>query len=199
MTAITIGTPHRSRDVLLTSAAMVVMSTAGCTTSHSQSPVSVPSTRVAGASTASTSPASPSTPHQASSTVVDCSDGLGGADLGRGWRRTAVTVGPISFAGLRMMARTAFPPRNGDGVGFYKSAVVVRPGAKALVAIPSSATRFARLDYGPSGSTENPLGAKAAKFVACPEDRTIFSGGFFLRSPHCVPVDITPRPRGPSP
>jgi hypothetical protein len=102
-----------------------------------------------------------------------------------------VTVGPVVWPGLRLMAdgdQNAFGSRNSDG-WHYKVAIRLRAGTTVTVTIGAQERAQAALEYG-QGFGYAP--APAVTFQACPGSVTGFPGGFLVAGVGraCVPVEV---------
>ena len=115
-----------------------------------------------------------------------------------------VAVGPLRFAGLaRVASPRAFAINRTGRLYGVKSGVGVPAGVRATLSIARSARSWAALDYAPSepGKPRRKPGA-AVRFEACAADHpafsydgpvgpiTGFSGGFVLKRPGCVPLEV---------
>lgn len=102
-----------------------------------------------------------------------------------------VTVGPLTWKGLRAMAsgqQTTYGTQNSDG-WHYRIGPAVHSGAQVTVIIGAQQRARAGLEYG-GGYGTNP--APAVTFHSCPDSTTTFPGGFFVAGDGraCVPVDV---------
>jgi hypothetical protein len=122
------------------------------------------------------------------------------------WQQTSVTVGPLTFFGIRIAASE--PPSDfaGGGLWVAKALVVVAPGHEATVSVPASDAGGEALLYDPSqfaatGGYTLADGEQTVTFQACPPDGstqpppgspagTEFAGGFLAPGPTCVSLDV---------
>jgi hypothetical protein len=142
--------------------------------------------------------------------VRDCRTHVEGR-LPPGWRREAVTAGPVALTGARAY-RTAENPNPGARFVDLKTIVVVDAGEEATVAVAPKARRRASLDYayGVRRQERSPPvklsdGVPVVRFAACrpgtrplvgghPLNReTQFNGGIITRWHRCLPLDVWPR------
>ena len=115
-----------------------------------------------------------------------------------------VAIGPLRFAGLaRVASSRAFAINRTGRLYGVKSGVGVPAGVRATLSVARSARSWAALDYTPSepGKPRREPGA-AVRFEACAADHpafsydgpvgpiTGFSGGFVLKRPGCVPLEV---------
>ncbi|MGH2692852.1 MAG: hypothetical protein ACRDHM_10160 [Actinomycetota bacterium] len=177
------------RDVrALLATLCAVLLTANCTSSEDASP------RDEGRSIAS--PGSSSSPEDGVF-VRTCESSVLG-DLGAGWRRDAVLVGPVAFVGARGYEndpKRLFFARDPGMARAQKVLVVVDGDSPVVISLQ---TRDAALFYDPSKwgqSNRVPFrrGDEVTRFEPCTEDGqrgTQFNGGFLVRQPTCVRVGV---------
>jgi hypothetical protein len=116
--------------------------------------------------------------HTAATAGGDQADGVVGcADRAEPTRRPGgrgnLTVGPVTFLGLRRAARASrrdFTRERGDYLG-WKSGIVLRADTEVTVAAAKPDRRVLKLDYAGTGG----MPVKAATFTACPRDEPAFS------------------------
>jgi len=98
-----------------------------------------------------------------------------------------ITVGPLTWPGLRKWA-TGDPSRYGSpAAGEFKIGAEVARGATVTVAVAPEASAHAGLRYGQRwGYTP----AQAVSFHACEDGDTAFIGGFYVKGKRCVPLDV---------
>jgi hypothetical protein len=110
-----------------------------------------------------------------------------------------VAVGPLTFAGLGRVASRAGLEHQRDRRGYgIKAGVGVPAGVSATLSIGRRARGWAALTYAP----RRPDGVAAVRLRACAADEpafsydgpvgptTGFSGGFVVRHPGCVPLEV---------
>lgn len=135
-----------------------------------------------------------------------CATSVYGA-LGRHFRRGGVTLGPVTFIGLREWAHN-FPSRRNGRLFLLKVLVVVDNGARVTVVIPRSARRTGGLDYELGSAARRIAGAQSAvTFKACAPGRsgpsggdgrrTQFAGYFVVTRRRCLPVLVAQAPGAP--
>jgi hypothetical protein len=133
-------------------------------------------------------------------------------DLGDGWRKRSVVVGPLAFVALRYAATQPavdFRRRGGRYQGL-KALAVVKAGATVTLTVPAAERRHLSLLYDPAAWKENNQyriadGDTAVTFRSCPPaqtplgaDGTQFNGGFLVAGPRCATLEVsTPRWRTP--
>lgn len=151
-------------------------------------------------STSSALPQSPtaSPSPQAGVFVRACDDRVFG-ELGRGWRKESVVIGPIAFVGLRGYRQGPdrfFQPRNGRYRALKVLAVVT--GAKVItVSIADQNTDQVRMMYDPSvwgDRTLYPLeaGDTTTVFGPClPQRATQFNGAFLVTGRTCATLEVS--------
>jgi streptogramin lyase len=157
----------------------------------------------------SVSPSPGPTPSNPAPFLLSCSDSVYG-QLGNGWQRDSVVVGPIAFAGLRAAAvepHKSFAHHRG-GWGGTKTIVVVSEGKAVTVSIPPSERGRLALLYDSSafklsGGWYSPSeGEQAVTFRACEPGQspyrafgakgaTQFAGGFIVAGAQCASLDVT--------
>ena len=105
-----------------------------------------------------------------------------------------LTIGPLSYAGLRALSLTpaAGAPNWSDGGHYYKTGAQLPPGISATVRITGPAARYAAIitETGP------PHGSHTVTYQSCGHTNIAgFSwvGGFVLSGRHaaCVPIAVT--------
>jgi hypothetical protein len=199
------GRWRRPRPSALAAAGLVV-ALAACT-------AEAPAGRAVG-STAAPSPttAAPTRPPgPAGAFVRTCESSVYG-DLGDGWRKQSVVVGPLAFVALRYAATQPavdFRRRGGRYQGL-KALAVVKAGATVTLTVPPAERRHLSLLYDPDSWTENNHyrladGDTAVTFQSCPPeqtpfgaDGTQFNGGFLVDGPRCATLEVsTPERRAP--
>ena len=140
------------------------------------------------------------------------------AEIGRpvsGPGRDDVRVGPVFFAGAKLLAdrpATDFRPRRpGQTHMFWKLALIARASTRVTLVIPAEHRSVAGLAYRGGERPRPPFtianGGAATRIRACRRDRrafsydgvvggwTAFPGGFLLSGPGCVPVEVRERGR----
>ena len=200
------GRWRRSRPSAL-AAACLVLALAACT-------AEAPAGRAVGSTAAPTAPttAAPTRPSgPAGAFVRTCESSVYG-DLGDGWRRQSVVVGPLAFVALRYAAKQPavdFRRRGGHYQGL-KALAVVKAGATVTLTVPAAERRHLSLLYDPGAWKEDNQyrladGDTAVTFQSCPPaqtplgaDGTQFNGGFLVAGPRCATLEVsTPRWRTP--
>jgi hypothetical protein len=131
--------------------------------------------------------------------VVGCADRAEPARRPRG--RGNVTVGPVTFVGLRRAARAPrrdFMRARGGYLG-WKSGIVLRANAEVTVGAANPRLRLLRLSY--PGGRGKPV--QTATFAACPRNEptfdndgtvgthTGFAGAFLVAKRRCVRLRIS--------
>ncbi len=114
-----------------------------------------------------------------------------------------LAIGPLRFAGLaREASRRVFAVNRAGDVYRVKAGVGVPAGMRATLTIGRSARRWAALSYAPRVPGEPPREGAAVRFQACAADHpafsydgpvgpiTGFSGGFVLKRPGCLPLEV---------
>jgi hypothetical protein len=151
-------------------------------------------------------PAAPATaaPGPPGAFVRTCESSVYG-DLGHGWRKRSVVVGPLAFVGLRDAATqpaSDFRRRDGRYQGL-KALVVVQAGATVTLVVPAAERRHLSLLYDPDTWDEvNGYriadGDTAVTFRSCPSaqtplgaDGTQFNGGFLVDGPRCATLEVS--------
>lgn len=122
----------------------------------------------------------------ASATSAPSAGGAGRPDAA-----TDVTIGPLTWRGLRGLAtgdQHAHGVQNSDG-WHYRVGPDIAAGAVVTVTVGVQVRARAGLEYG-SGYGDAP--APAVTFHSCPAAPTSFSGGFFVAGDGraCVPLDV---------
>jgi len=103
-----------------------------------------------------------------------------------------LVVGSIKWPGLRSWA-TANPRNFGDpATGDYKIGAEVRAGSTVTVSVAGAG---AGLEYGQDWQY-SPTGT--VTFHACADSDTAYIGGFHVKKPGCVPLDIAEGGRPPA-
>jgi hypothetical protein len=98
-----------------------------------------------------------------------------------------LTVGPLTWPGLKAWAG-GDPAHYGDPAsGDYKVGVTVLAGRTATVTVPATARGQLGLNY---GQAYHYTPAAEVTFVACPAADTTYVGGFHLTGRGCVPLDV---------
>ena len=185
-----IGTAPSARIVAraLTAAVLLAAGCTGRTVSTATSPKETPSVAV---------PVGGNRPY-----VRACDDSVYG-NLGPDWRQGQITIGPVTFIGLRSVESakpSRFVPKSGRSQG-QKVLAVVRNGTSVTVQV--SPEEHVALLYDPKTFSahsvsegdsavtlesckagESPFGAQAAKHA------TQFNGGFIVDGPRCVRIDV---------
>jgi hypothetical protein len=125
-------------------------------------------------------------------------------DLGPGWRRREISAGPITFVGARGYADD--PERwfsaPADLATSQKVLVVVTGERPVTVSVrhPDAALAYDPERWGQTNTVPFRRGYPRTRFEPCGGDdrrATQFNGGFLLRGPACVPVEV--RPEGAAP
>jgi hypothetical protein len=173
--------------------AAVALLPAACTSTPATPPAQAPATAVTTGptTTAATRPGSLVNPRR-----LDCHNRnvwVPGEDTAPHQPGTAdVAVGPLLIPGLRTWAQ-ARPDSYGHDHQF-KVGVQVRKGQTATLSIPAAFHQVAGLLYAEqSRSAQTPAEADhAVAFTACGDHHTPFVGGFFVREPRCVPLEVRP-------
>jgi hypothetical protein len=95
-------------------------------------------------------------------------------------------AGPVSFAPFDFgFGQPDAREPDAQGWRWYKTPLVIEKGARATLTIPRGYRDVAKLTYAGSGH--------ATTFVACtasPESHFGFAGGFAVREPVCLPVEV---------
>lgn len=180
--------PANTRTVRLLGLAMLLL--AGCTGQGGADG------REASAPSRPAGPASSTTLTAERSTVRTCQSEIR-ARLGPDWRKDGVVVGPLAFIPLADAANSPyliFRNRIG-GPGFQQVKAVIEAGMTVTVRIAPEARHVAALLYDPSvfyKANDYLLedGQQRVTFVACPNERTQFNGGFLVTRPSCVPLEV---------
>jgi hypothetical protein len=200
------GHRRRRRPPALVAAALAV-ALAACTAEAPADRPAGTATPAAPTTAATTRP--PSGPLGAF--VRTCEDSVYG-DLGDGWRRQSVVVGPLAFVALRDAATQPaadFRRRRGRYQGL-KALAVVAAGATVTLRVPAAERRHLSLLYDPAAWREDNRyriadGDTAVTFRSCPPaqtppgaDGTQFNGGFLVDGPRCATLEVsTPAWRAP--
>jgi hypothetical protein len=144
------------------------------------------------------SPVASLSPHAPGVFVRDCNDSVYG-ELGRGWRKDSVVLGPIAFVGLRGYRHEpdrSFRSRHGRYPSLKVLAVVSGGGAIAVSIIHRDIDRV-RMMYDPSVWGDRnwyPLeaGDTTTVFGPCPPHRsTQFNGGFLVTDRTCATLEVS--------
>jgi hypothetical protein len=164
-----------------------------------------PAGRAAATTSAPAAPttAAPAPPGPPGAFVRTCEDSVYG-DLGDGWRKRSVVVGPLAFVALRYAATQPavdFRPRGGRYQGL-KVLVVVEVGATVTLVVPPAERRHLALLYDPAAWREDNHyriadGDPAVTFRSCPPGQTPlgasgtqFNGGFLVDGPRCATLEV---------
>ncbi|GAA0582413.1 hypothetical protein GCM10010172_79420 [Paractinoplanes ferrugineus] len=99
-----------------------------------------------------------------------------------------LTVGSVSWPGLRTWAAKKPADLAGDDALDFKIGVAVRAGATVTVEVADDDGGAVGLNYG-QGSGYSPT--RAVTFHGCPDTDTAYIGGFHVAGPRCVPLVIT--------
>jgi hypothetical protein len=126
--------------------------------------------------------------------VRTCESSVSG-DLGAGWRRGEAAAGPIVFVAASGYAND---PRRlfsapGDRATIHKVLVVVEGGGAVEVSVdhPDAALAYDPAKWGQRNRMRLEAGDPRVRFEPCPGPRsTQFNGGFLVRGPTCVPVEV---------
>jgi hypothetical protein len=118
-------------------------------------------------------------------------------ELGADHREHSIVVGPLVFLYLKDFA-TARPEDYTGPDGrldpMLKVAVLVEAGAAVNVTVAPAAPEQAILLYrwsdGSAPAAESFDGDQSVTFQACTDADTIFTGGFRVSGPSCVPLDV---------
>jgi hypothetical protein len=135
---------------------------------------------------------------QAGVFVRACDDSVVG-ELGPGWRKDSVVIGPIAFVGLRGYRHGPdgfFQPRNGRYRALKVLAVV--PGDRMItVSIADRSTDRVRMMYDPSAWGDRTLypleaGDTTTVFGPClPNRSTQFNGAFLVTGRTCATLEVS--------
>lgn len=117
-------------------------------------------------------------------------------DLGRGWREREISSGPVSFVGASGYAddpaRVLSAP--GDRATVQKVLIVVRRDRPAEISVrhPDAALFYDPTRWRDRNVVPFILGDPRVRFEPCGGDQreTQFNGGFLVRGPGCVPVEV---------
>lgn len=136
----------------------------------------------------------------------DCgSRAEGPAPLEPSTRRGDVAVGPIAFVGLaRVAGRRGLEHYAGPGGYTVKSGALLRAGTAATLVVARRARRWAALGFASRvpGRRSPAMARWAVGFRACPAGEaafgyggavgpyTGFAGGFLVRRPGCLPLEV---------
>jgi hypothetical protein len=156
-----------------------------------------------------TNDASPTVSPEAVSFVRTCRSSVYG-ELGAGWRREALFIGPVAFIGLGWVGNAPdqrFQPKNGRLVPL-KVLAIVKAGPPITVSV-APVDRVALLydteKYGRARKVSD--GDISVTFAPCHRGQTPFSqfgatgettqfnGGFMIGAPSCVEISVTSRLR----
>jgi hypothetical protein len=126
--------------------------------------------------------------------VRTCESSVSGA-LGVGWRRGEAAAGPVVFVAASGYAND--PPRRfsvpGDRASLHKVLIVVMGDAAVEVSVdhPDAALAYDPAKWGLRNRMRLEAGDARVRFDPCPDRRTTqFNGGFLVRGPVCVPVQV---------
>lgn len=140
-------------------------------------------------------PSSASSASSAASALVGRRDCAGLVDVGLGdvaWRR-APAAGPAAFAPLDYVwgDPAGFAGRAPDAQGWrrFKVPMRLRNGTSATVSIPAALRDVAALTY--LNGFDHTVAFAACGDPSDPAPGGEFAGGFALRQPLCLPLDIT--------
>jgi len=126
-------------------------------------------------------------------------------DLGDGWRKQSVVVGPLAFVALRHAATQPaadFRRRGGSYQGL-KVLAVVEAGATVTLTVPATERRHLSLLYDPAAWKEDNRyriadGDTAVTFQSCPPeqtpfgaDGTQFNGGLLVAGSRCATLEVS--------
>jgi hypothetical protein len=142
-----------------------------------------------------TSRSDPGSPEPASGLFVRSCESSVYGDLGPGWRRDEATAGRVVFVAANSYADD--PPRRfsapGDRATLHKVLIVVEGGGSVEVSIdhPDAALAYDEAKWGQRNRMRLEAGDPRVRFEPCPDQRsTQFNGGFLVRGPTCVPVEV---------
>jgi hypothetical protein len=130
--------------------------------------------------------------------VRACDDSVYG-ELGQGWRKDSVVIGPIAFVGLRGYRHVPdrfFTSRNGRYRSLKVLAVVTGAGM-ITVSIADRDTDQVRMMYDPSAWGDRTLypleaGDRTTVFGPClPHRSTQFNGGFLVTGRTCATLEVS--------
>lgn len=120
--------------------------------------------------------------------VLDCTQRVEGPPHWPppGWRRDAVTIGPVSFVGLRSAANRA-----PDGFPGVETTAMVRAGKQVTIRVQGASLVWPGAEHKhavtlracASGTRRWSRPGRVGRY-------TQFNGGFRLTSPECVPIDV---------
>jgi hypothetical protein len=135
--------------------------------------------------------------------VRSCESSVFG-DLGAGWRRDALIAGPVAFVGARGYEddpKRSFRTRPGRATAF-KVLLVITGDRPILVSLrtPGAALFYNPSKWGLSNNVPFRAGDEATRFEPCRDANqpsTQFNGGFLVRRPMCVPVEVRVRDEEP--
>jgi hypothetical protein len=126
--------------------------------------------------------------------VRSCESSVSGA-LGARWRRGEVAAGPVVFVAASGYAND--PPRRFSAPGergtLHKVLIVVSGDAAVEVTVdhPDTALAYDPVKWGLRNRMRLEAGDARVRFDPCPDRRTTqFNGGFLVRGPVCVPVQV---------
>jgi hypothetical protein len=125
--------------------------------------------------------------------------------LGEGWKKKSVIIGPIALVSIRSLASVS--PAEFEGIGgryfAQKVLVLVDPGTTVTLSVTPSERQYASLQYDPAtfgngGPYPMAAGNTAVTFVACKPGQspygqngpTQFNGGFIVVGARCVALNI---------
>jgi hypothetical protein len=121
-------------------------------------------------------------------------------DLGPGWRRREISAGPVTFVAARGYADD--PERWFSAPAAlartHKVLVVVAGERPVTVSVrhPDAALAYDPERWGQTNTVPFRRGHPRTRFEPCAGDdqrATQFNGGFLLRGPACVPVEVRPQ------
>jgi hypothetical protein len=99
-----------------------------------------------------------------------------------------LTVGAVSWPGLRAWAGKKPADIAGDDGPDFKIGVAIRAGATVTVVVEDDGGGAVGLNYGQGWGY---AATKAVTFHACADVDTAYIGGFHIARPGCVPLLIT--------
>jgi hypothetical protein len=137
----------------------------------------------------------PGSPEPVSELFVRTCESSVYGDLGPRWRQDEVAAGPVVFVAANSYADD--PPRRfsapGDRAIVHKVLIVVLGDASVEVSIddPHAALAYDEAKWGQRNRMRLEAGDPRVRFEPCPDRRsTQFNGGFLVRGPTCMPVEV---------
>jgi len=123
-------------------------------------------------------------------------------NLGRGWRRHALIVGPASFVGMGVLDSVSSPSAEPLDGGPQKVLAVVETGPPVSVTItpssevtllynPATFNRVHKVSEGDASVRFVPCAATRSPFPQAQRGETQFNGGFFVAGPVCATVEVS--------